>query len=70
MLEAYSDDILDPGRVRTLLQDLREVKIAKMRDSIKVLKSGRVSILRGVRVMEVVEGRGFIVRWAEEARCQ
>ncbi|CAL3969855.1 unnamed protein product [Diplocarpon coronariae] len=61
LLEACSDDIPDPGRVRTLLRDLREVRMAKMRASIKVLEGGGVSSLRGVGAMEVAEGRRFIV---------
>jgi GINS complex subunit 2 len=61
LLEACSDDIPDPGRVRTLLRDLREVRMAKMRASTKVLEGGGVSSLRGVGAMEVAEGRQFIV---------
>ncbi|KAH7391586.1 hypothetical protein BKA64DRAFT_677981 [Cadophora sp. MPI-SDFR-AT-0126] len=61
LLDACSDDIPEPGRVRTLLRDLREVRMAKMRASVKVLEGGGVSSLRGVGAMEVAEGRGFIV---------
>ncbi|EKD15410.1 uncharacterized protein L3040_001778 [Drepanopeziza brunnea f. sp. 'multigermtubi'] len=61
LLEACSDDISDPDRVRTLLRDLREVRMAKMRDSVKVLEGGGVNSLRGVGAMEVAEGRAFIV---------
>jgi GINS complex subunit 2 len=61
LLEACSDDIPDPGRVRTLLRDLREVRLAKMRASTKELGGGGVSSLRGVGAMEVAEGRQFIV---------
>ena len=61
LLEACSDDLQDPGRVRTLLRDLREVRMAKMRASTKDLEGGGVSSLRGVGAMEVAEGRGFIV---------
>ncbi|KAH7314291.1 hypothetical protein BKA65DRAFT_516538 [Rhexocercosporidium sp. MPI-PUGE-AT-0058] len=61
LLEACSDDIPDPGRVRTLLRDLREVRMAKMRASIGDLEGGGVTSLRGVGAMEVAEGRGFIV---------
>lgn len=61
LLEACSDDLQDPGRVRTLLRDLREVRLAKMRASTKDLEGGGVSSLRGVGAMEVAEGRGFIV---------
>ncbi|TAQ86414.1 hypothetical protein B7494_g5264 [Chlorociboria aeruginascens] len=61
LLEACSDDIPDPGRVRTLLRDLREVRMAKMRGSMKELEGGGVTKLTGVGGMEVAEGRGFIV---------
>jgi GINS complex subunit 2 len=61
LLEACSDDIPDAGKVRTLLRDLREVRMAKMRASIKDLEGGGVSSLQGVGAMEVAEGRQFIV---------
>lgn len=61
MLEACSDDIPEPDRVRTLLRDLREVRMSKMRGSATDLEGGGVSSLRGVGAMEVAEGRGFIV---------
>jgi GINS complex subunit 2 len=62
LLEACPDDIPDPGRVRGLLRDLREVRMAKMRGSVKGLEGegGGVSKMRGVGAMEVAEGRGFI----------
>ena len=61
LLEACSDDIPDPGRVRTLLRDLREARMAKMRASTKDLEGGGVSSLRGIGAMELAEGRQFIV---------
>ncbi|PSS25490.1 hypothetical protein M430DRAFT_95810 [Amorphotheca resinae ATCC 22711] len=61
LLEACSDDLQEPGRVRTLLRDLREVRMAKMRGSTKDLQGGGVSSLNGVGAMEVSEGRAFIV---------
>jgi GINS complex subunit 2 len=61
LLEACGDDIPDPGHVRTLLRDLREVRMAKMRASTKELEGGGVSSLRGVGAMEVAEGRQFLV---------
>ncbi|KAH6666233.1 hypothetical protein B0J14DRAFT_199708 [Halenospora varia] len=61
LLEACSDDIPDPGRVRTLLRDLREVRMAKMRASTKQLEGGGVNSLMGVGAMELAEGRQFIV---------
>ncbi|TVY53075.1 DNA replication complex GINS protein PSF2 [Lachnellula cervina] len=61
LLDACSDDIPDPDRVRTLLRDLREVRMAKMRASTKDLEGGGISSLRGVGAMEVAEGREFMV---------
>ncbi|KAG9229661.1 hypothetical protein BJ875DRAFT_183053 [Amylocarpus encephaloides] len=61
LLEACSDDIPDPDKVRTLLRDLREVRMAKMRASTKELEGGGVVSLRGVGAMEVAEGRQFVV---------
>ncbi|KAF8861146.1 GINS complex, PSF2 component [Acephala macrosclerotiorum] len=61
LLEACPDDIPEPDRVRTLLRDLREVRMAKMRASVRELEGGGVSSLKGVGAMEVSEGRAFIV---------
>jgi GINS complex subunit 2 len=62
LLEACPDDIPDPGRVRGLLRDLREVRMSKMRGSVKGLEGegGGIIKMRGVGAMEVAEGRGFI----------
>ncbi|KAF7945148.1 hypothetical protein EAE96_009927 [Botrytis aclada] len=60
LLEAASDDIQDPDRVRELLRDLREVRMAKMRSSTLVVEGGGLTSLQGVGAMEVSEGRGFI----------
>ena len=60
LLEAASDDIQDPDKVRELLRDLREVRMAKMRSSTLVVEGGGLTSLRGVGAMEVSEGRGFI----------
>ncbi|QSZ32534.1 hypothetical protein DSL72_002112 [Monilinia vaccinii-corymbosi] len=60
LLEAASDDIQDPDRVRELLRDLREVRMAKMRSSTLAVEGGGLTSLRGVGAMEVSEGRGFI----------
>jgi GINS complex subunit 2 len=60
LLEACADDITDPERVRGLLRDLREVRIAKMRGSVGAVEGGGILSLRGVGAMEVAEGRGFI----------
>lgn len=49
------------SQLRTLLRDIREVRISKMRASVKDLAGGGVFSLKGVGAMEVCEGRGFIV---------
>ena len=61
LLEACPDDIPDSGRVRGLLRDLREVRMAKMRGSVSAVEGGGVTSLKGVGAMEVAEGRSFIV---------
>lgn len=61
LLEACSDDIPEPDKVRTLLRDLREVRISKIREVSKVLEGGGVVSLKGVGAMEVAEGRQFTV---------
>ncbi|KAI1002195.1 hypothetical protein K3495_g6005 [Podosphaera aphanis] len=61
LLETCSDDISDAENVRRLLRDLREVRMAKMRSSVKELDGGGISSLRGVGAMEIAEGRAFIV---------
>ena len=61
LLEACPDDIPDAGRVRGLLRDLREVRMAKMRGSVSAVEGGGVTSLKGVGAMEIAEGRGFIV---------
>jgi GINS complex subunit 2 len=61
LLEACPDDIPDPDRVRGLLRDLREVRLAKMRASVKTLEGGGLTSLLGVGAMEISEGRQFIV---------
>lgn len=47
--------------MRTLLRDLREVRISKIREVSKVLEGGGVVSLKGVGAMEVAEGRQFTV---------
>jgi GINS complex subunit 2 len=60
-LQACSDDVSEPDKVRTLLRDLREVRMAKMRSITKQLEGGGVVSLEGVGAMEVAEGRQFVV---------
>jgi GINS complex subunit 2 len=70
LLEAASDDVPEPDRVRGLLRDLREVRMSKMRGSVKGLEGegGGVSKMTGVGAIEVAEGRGFIVGVLDELR--
>lgn len=60
LLDAASDDIPDPDQVRRLMRDLREVRMAKMRDGVKVLDGAREVKMNGVGGMEVAEERAFI----------
>ena len=60
ILDAASDDVPDPDHVRRLMRDLREVRMAKMREGVKVLDGSREVKLNGVGGMEVAEGRAFI----------
>lgn len=61
LLDAASDDVGEPDRVRQLLRDIREVRLAKMRKGVEVLSGdGEGTRLDGVGAMEVSESRGFI----------
>lgn len=59
LLDAASDDLIEPNTIRRLMRDLREVRMAKMRAGVKVLDTGIISVT-GVGGMEVGEGRAFI----------
>jgi GINS complex subunit 2 len=60
LLEAAPDDFEDADQVRRLLRDLREVRMAKLRDGVDVLEAGGGVQMNGVGGMEVAEGRAFI----------
>ncbi|KAJ5805101.1 GINS complex subunit Psf2 subgroup [Penicillium riverlandense] len=64
LLEAASDDLVDPDQTRRLLKDLREVRMAKMRSGVDVLDAAATGgggvALTGVGAMEVGEERGFV----------
>ena len=60
LLEAAPDDIPEPDNVRRLMRDLREVRMAKLREGVGVLDGGREVKMNGVGGMEVAEGRAFI----------
>ncbi|KAJ9606972.1 DNA replication protein psf2 [Cladophialophora chaetospira] len=61
LLEAASDDIPEADRVRQLLRDIREVRLAKMRKQVENLAGdGEGTRLDGVGAMEISESRGFM----------
>ncbi|KIW19862.1 hypothetical protein PV08_00437 [Exophiala spinifera] len=61
LLESASDDVSDPDRVRQLLRDIREVRLAKMRKEVDQLSGdGEGTRLDGVGAMEISESRGFV----------
>ena len=61
LLDAASDDLIEPDRIRQLLRDIREVRLAKMRKGVEVLSGEGDGVrLDGVGAMEVSESRGFI----------
>jgi GINS complex subunit 2 len=61
LLEAASDDLVEPESIRRLMRDLREVRMAKMRKGVEILSGeGEGVRLDGVGAMEVGESRGFI----------
>ena len=61
LLDAASDDLVEPDRIRQLLRDIREVRLAKMRKGVEVLSGEGDGVrLDGVGAMEVTESRRFI----------
>ena len=64
LLDAASDDLIDPDQIRRLLKDLREVRMAKMRSGVDVLDAAATGgggvALTGVGSMELGEERGFV----------
>lgn len=61
LLEAASDDIPDPDRVRQLLKDIREVRLAKTRKQVERLSgTGKGTRLDGIGAMEIAESRSFM----------
>ncbi|KAI9041034.1 DNA replication protein PSF2 [Aspergillus affinis] len=64
LLDAASDDLVEPNTVRRLLKELREVRTAKIRSGTDVLDAAATGgggvALTGVGAMEITEGRGFI----------
>jgi GINS complex subunit 2 len=61
LLEAASDDIPEADKVRQLLRDIREVRLAKIRKKVEHLAGNGEGIrLDGVGAMETSESRGFL----------
>ena len=69
LLDAASDDLIDPDTVRRLLRDLREVRMSKIRAGVAVLDASSIVSLKGVGGMEVCESRAFIVGVIDNLRC-
>lgn len=72
LLDAASDDLVEPDQVRRLLKDLREVRMSKMRKCVDALDAAAVGgggvSLTGVGAMEIGEMRGFIAGVVEGLR--
>jgi GINS complex subunit 2 len=61
LLDSAADDLVEPDRVRQLLRDLSEVRLAKIRKGTEVLAGDGEGVrLDGVGAMELAEARGFI----------
>ncbi|PWY84682.1 GINS complex, PSF2 component [Aspergillus sclerotioniger CBS 115572] len=64
LLEAASDDLVEPDQTRRLLKELREVRMAKIRSGVDVLDAAAMGgggvALTGVGAMELGEERRFI----------
>ena len=64
LLDAASDDLVEPDQTRRLLKELREARMAKIRAGVDVLDAASIGgggvALTGAGAMEVGEGRGFI----------
>lgn len=64
LLDAASDDLVDPDQTRRLLKDLREVRMAKIRSGVEAMDAAATGgggvALTGVGAMEVGEERSFL----------
>jgi len=60
LLTAASDDIPDAEKVRQLLRDLREVRMAKVRAAVERLDGGAGINMSGIGALELGEGREFL----------
>ncbi|OJJ46738.1 hypothetical protein ASPZODRAFT_152164 [Penicilliopsis zonata CBS 506.65] len=72
LLDAASDDLVEPDQIRILLKDLREARNAKLRAGIDALDAASTGgggvALTGVGAMELGEGRGFMVGVVDNLR--
>jgi GINS complex subunit 2 len=73
LLDVASDDLIDPDRIRRLIRDLREARMAKMRKLTEGLDATAVGggeglSLTGAGAMEIGEARGFMAGVAEMLR--
>ncbi|EAW13974.1 DNA replication protein PSF2 [Aspergillus clavatus NRRL 1] len=72
LLDAASDDLVDPDQTRRLLKELREVRMAKIRSGVDVLDAAATGgggvALTGVGAMETGEARGFVTGVVDELR--
>lgn len=72
LLDAASDDLVDPDQIRRLLKDLREVRMAKMRSGVDALDAAATGgggvALTGVGAMELGEERGFLAGVVDNLR--
>lgn len=60
LLDVAADDVTEADRVRSLLRDLREVRLAKMRRGLEAVSGEHGLRLDHVGAMEVAESRGLI----------
>ncbi|CCM00663.1 uncharacterized protein FIBRA_02702 [Fibroporia radiculosa] len=61
LLDVASDDVSNPDKIRSLLQDIREARQAKSRDGLSVLDHSELS-LPNLSSMEINEIRPFFIR--------
>ncbi|KAF1820256.1 GINS complex, PSF2 component [Dissoconium aciculare CBS 342.82] len=60
LLTHAADDFVAPDEVRTLVRDLREIRMSKLRKGFKVLGPEAGVKMNGVGGMEIAEVRGFV----------
>jgi GINS complex subunit 2 len=75
LLTHAADDFVAPDEVRTLVRDLREIRMSKLRKGFKVLGPEAGVKMNGVGGMEIAEVRGFVggvidgLRWVLRNYC-